>query len=415
MENTALIQNDAVVLAILMAIIYLVFTANRSKQKYLKLFFTFIPPILLCYFVPGVLNTFDIISSKKSAIYPFVSKFLLPVCLLFFTLSLDLKMIRELGPKALLVFLAGTFGVVIGGPLAVAIVGYIHPALIHNIPDLWKGLGTIGGSWIGGGANQTALKEILQPSPGLFSQVVAVDVMVAELWLAVLLWGVTKSTILDRKLRADQKILAQMQEKAISAQSSHLEKISFYNYLELFAVGFMANGLAYFIADIIVPFIQTHYPSLEKLSLTSTTFWVVFLVTIMGIILSKTKYRRLEKSGASEFASLLLYVLIAAIGMQMDLGEALSNGWLFAVGFIWISIHIICVVTAGILLRVPYFVIAVGSQANIGGAASASVVAGAFHSSLVPIGVLFAVLGYALGTYGGYLTALMMQYVQGIF
>ena len=415
MENKALIQNDAVVFAILTAIIYFVFTLNKSKHKSIKLFFTFIPPILLCYFFPGVLNSFGIISGEHSGVYPFVSKYLLPVCLIFFTLSLDLKMIKDLGPKAILVFLAGTFGVIIGGPIAVAIIGAIHPAIFETSPDLWKGLGTIGGSWIGGGANQTALKEILQPSPILFSQVIAVDVLVAEIWLAVLLWGVTKSAKLDQKLRADKKLLAQMHEKAIDAKNSHLEKISFYSYLELFAIGFMGMGLAHFLADLIVPFIKTHYPALEKISLTSNTFWVVFLVTIYGIILSKTKFRRLENHGASEFASLLLYVLIAAIGMQMNLGEALSNLWLFGIGIIWISIHILCVVTAGILLRVPYFMIAVGSQANIGGAASASVVAGAFHPSLVPIGVLFAVLGYALGTYGGYITALLMQLVQNSF
>jgi uncharacterized membrane protein len=412
MENTAFIKNDAVVIAILMAIIYVVFTANKSKNKSAKLFFTFIPPILLCYFIPGLLNSFNFISGESSGVYPFVSKYILPVCLIFFTLSLDLKMIKALGPKAILVFLAGTFGVMIGGPIAVAIVGSVHPELLQNTPDLWKGLGTIGGSWIGGGANQTALKEILQPNGTLYSQVIAVDVVVAELWLATLLWGVTKSKKLDSLLKADKKIIADMQEKAISTQSSHLEKISFYNYLELFAVGFMATGLAYFLADLIVPFIKTNYPSLEKVSLTSTTFWVVSLVTIFGIILSKTKYRKLEKTGASEIASLLLYVLITAIGLQMNLGEALENPWLFVVGILWISIHIICVVTVGILLKVPYFVIAVGSQANIGGAASASVVAGAFHPSLVPIGVIFAVLGYALGTYGGYLTAMMMQFVQ---
>jgi uncharacterized membrane protein len=412
MENTALIKNDAVVFAILMLVIYGVFKASKLNHKSSKIFFSIIPPILMCYFIPGVLNSLNLISGASSAIYPFVSKYLLPTCLLFFTLSLDLDMIKQLGMKSLLVFLAGSFGVIIGGPIALYIVGNMHPELIKNTPDLWRGLGTIAGSWIGGGANQTALKEILQPNATLFSQVIAVDVVIAEIWLAVLLWGVTKSKYLDKRLKADQNLIQDIQEKTLAKQIKVSEKNTFHDYLELFAVGFMCTGLAYFFADLIVPFIKTNYPGLEKISLTSTFFWVVSLVTAFGIILSKTRYRKLEEKGASVFATLLLYVLIAAIGMQMNIGEALSNVWLFAVGAIWISIHVICTVVAGIILRVPYFVIAVGSQANVGGAASASVVAGAFHPSLVPVGVLFAVLGYALGTYGGYLTAILMQYVQ---
>jgi uncharacterized membrane protein len=413
MKPEAIITNDAVVAAILFALLIFIFQLAKSSNKLIQGFFKIFPPILLCYFLPGVLNTFGLISGESSGVYPFVSKYLLPACLLLFTLSLDVEMLKKLGLKALLVFLAGTLGVIIGGPLAVKIVSSFKPEIFYmgTENEVWRGLGTIAGSWIGGGANQTALKEILQPSAYVFSQCVAVDVLVAETWLAVLLIGVVNNHKINKWLGADSAVVEEMKEK-ISALKDQKERIpTFDDYLKLTAVAFVFTGISYFLADIISPFIKENYPYLEKFSLTSNFFWVVFFITIFGVLASRTKLRELEYVGASKIGTLFLYILVASIGMQMDLSAVADNKWLFLVGLIWISIHVIFVVLASKLLKAPFFMLAVGSQANIGGAASASVVAGAFHPALVPIGVIFAVLGYAIGTYGGYLTALLMHWV----
>ena len=208
MKPEPLITNDAVVAAILFAILLFVFEMAKSRNKLIQSFFKFFPPILLCYFLPGLFNTFGLISGQSSGIYPFVSKFLLPACLLLFTLSLDIDMLKKLGLKSLLVFLAGTFGVIIGGPIAVKIVSSFKPEVFYmgTENEVWRGLGTIAGSWIGGGANQTALKEILQPSPYVFSQCVAVDVILAETWLALLLVGVVNNTRINKWLGAIVKL-----------------------------------------------------------------------------------------------------------------------------------------------------------------------------------------------------------------
>ena len=413
MKPEAIITNDAVVAAILFALLIFIFQLAKSSNKLIQGFFKIFPPILLCYFLPGVLNTFGLISGESSGVYPFVSKYLLPACLLLFTLSLDVEMLKKLGLKALLVFLAGTLGVIIGGPLAVKIVSSFKPEIFYTGTEneVWRGLGTIAGSWIGGGANQTALKEILQPSAYVFSQCVAVDVLVAETWLAVLLIGVVNNHKINKWLGADSAVVEEMKEK-ISALKDQKERIpTFDDYLKLTAVAFVFTGISYFLADMISPFIKENYPYLEKFSLTSNFFWVVFFITIFGVLASRTKLRELEYVGALKIGTLFLYILVASIGMQMDLSAVADNKWLFLVGLIWISIHVIFVVLASKLLKAPFFMLAVGSQANIGGAASASVVAGAFHPALVPIGVIFAVLGYAIGTYGGYLTALLMHWV----
>lgn len=407
-----MITNDAVVLGLLMLILAAIFyTADLPG---FKRFYLVVPPLLLCYFIPGLLNSLGVINGAESELYPVVSKYFLPACLVLFTIGMDWKSLARLGPKALAAMLIGTFGIMIGGPLALWIVGTISPATVagEGADAVWRGLATIAGSWIGGGANQTALREVFQPSDALFSQMVAVDVLVAELWMAALIYGAGIASRLDIFLRADSHTVEQVKEHLDAEQKANQKNPMLRDYIFLGAAGFGAMGLAHGLAGIITPFLAQNYPALEKYSLTSNFFWVISIATLIGILLSLTPMRKLEYYGASRLGSVFLYVLVATIGMQMDLGAVADNPGLFAIGLIWISIHGIILIIACKWLKIPFFFLAVGSQANVGGSASASVVAAAFHPSLAPVGVLLAILGYAIGTYGGYLTALMMQWIS---
>jgi uncharacterized membrane protein len=405
--------NDATVLGLLLLVLALVFYSSTIQTRFWQRFYTIIPPLLLCYFIPGLLNSFGVISGNESKLYTVVSQYFLPACLVYFTISMDIKALLRLGPKALMVFLAGALGVMIGGPIAVFVVKLISPETVGGIgaDATWRGLATIAGSWIGGGANQTALKEVFQPSDKLFSQAIAVDVIVAEIWMAVLIYGAGFSKKIDQWTGADASAIEALKDK-LEKEQQESQHVSTLNDLVLIAaIGFGTTGLAHLLADHIAPFIKNNYPSLEKFSLTSSFFWVVALVTMMGIGLSFTRLRRVEFAGASRIGSLFLYVLIATIGMKMDLFAIAENPMLFLVGLIWIAVHAVVIMVVAKAIKAPFFFAAVGSQANIGGAASAPVVAAAFHPSLASVGVLLAILGYALGTYGGYLTGLMMQLI----
>ena len=179
----------------------------------------------------------------------------------------------------------------------------------------------------------------------------------------------------------------------------------------ILAVGLGATGLAHFLTAPLVAWIGSLPAAwrLQDYSLTSNFFWIVVFATTIGLLLSFTRARTLEGAGASKIGSVMLYVLVATIGMQMDLSALLDRPWLFLLGLIWILVHAGLMLLVARLIRAPLFFLAVGSQANIGGAASAPVVASAFHPALAPVGVLLAVLGYALGTYCAYLTGLMLR------
>ena len=181
-QHTPLITNDAVVLGILLIILGVIFITSSSEKAFYKKFYSIVPSILLFYFIPALLNTFDIISGESSNLYTIASRYLLPASLVLLTLSINFVALKKLGSKAIIMFLAGTLGIVIGGPLALYIVGNFFPEVaLSNGEEVWKGLSTIAGSWIGGGANQTAMLEVFGASKSLFAQMIAVDVLVANL------------------------------------------------------------------------------------------------------------------------------------------------------------------------------------------------------------------------------------------
>ena len=408
-----LIKNDAVLLGVLMVILGFIFKTSSGKNPFWQKFYKVIPMLLMCYFVPSLLTTFKIADAENSNLYYVASRFMLPASLILLTLSIDLKEVIKLGPKALVMFITGTVGVVIGGPLAILIVSIFSPEIIGGVgpEEVWRGMTTIAGSWIGGGANQAAMYEIFKPSDSLYSIMITVDVIVAEIWMAFLLIGVGKSAQLDRFFKADATAVNVLKKKMHDFSLSIARIPSLTDIMVILGIGFGLTGLAHLFSDGLALFFQEKLPFLERFSLTTKFFWLIVLATSFGLILSFTKARNYEGAGASRIGSVFIYFLVATIGMKMDITEIFSNPGLFVVGGIWMAIHVILLIIIAKLIKAPYFFLAVGSKANIGGAASAPVVAAAFHPSLAPVGVLLAVLGYALGTYGAWICGLLMQTV----
>ena len=409
-----LFTNDAVVLGILLGILSFVFLTGRSEHPFWKKFYKYVPTLLLCYFIPSIFNSLGIFSGESSRLYFVASRYLLPTSLVLLTISIDLPSIIKLGPKALVMFFTGTAGIIIGGPLAIMVVSVFAPDIVGGAgPEaVWRGLTTVAGSWIGGGANQAAMKEIFNVGDGLFSAMIAVDVIVANIWLAFLLYGVGIHKQIDEKLQADTSAISELKEKIEAYRSQIMRIPDLTDTIKLMSVGFGVTAFAHFGSDLIAPWIAVNAPGLEKFSLTSGFFWLIVISTTIALGLSFTQARELEGIGASRYGSVFLYVLVATIGMKMDLMAIFENPGLFLVGLIWMAIHAILLIGVAKLIKAPFFFMAVGSQANVGGAASAPIVASAFHPSLAPVGVLLAVLGYAVGTYGAWFCGMLMQVIS---
>ena len=403
--------NDAIVFGILMSILGFVFITSTSKKPLWVKFYKYVPALLLCYFIPSIFNSLGIISGNNSNLYFVASRYLLPTSLALLTISIDLKEIRKLGSKALILFFTGTLGIIIGGPIAILIVLSTNPALIagSDLDSVWRGLSTVAGSWIGGGANQAAMKEVFQVDNEIFSAMVAVDVIVANIWMAFLLYGAGINDKIDNWLHADSSSIDVLKNKIEAYQAQIMKIPNTADTMRVLSIGFGITAVAHFGADLIAPWIFQNAPLLAKFSLTSKFFWLIVISTTLAVFLSFTKARELEGVGASRIGSVFIYILVATIGMKMNILAIFDNPGLFIVGLIWMMIHAVMLISVAKFIKAPFFFMAVGSQANVGGAASAPIVASAFHPSLAPVGVLLAVLGYAMGTYGAWLCGVLMQ------
>lgn len=460
-SDVPLITNDAVVFGILAALLLAIFRFGEHPigEKIYKV----IPALLLCYFLPSLLSTFGIISPKwvdvasasealvnagydlsgvesfkdfknfvlsreipsefidpyigSSRLYFMASRYLLPGSLILLTLSISLKEVFRLGPKALIMFFTGTLGIIIGGPLAILIFSFFAPDVVGGAPphEVWRGMTTIAGSWIGGGANQAAMFEIFRGDENLitgsmYSMMITVDIIVAEVWMFFLLLGVGKSKAIDRFFKADASSVDTLKNH-MHEFSQRIARIpSFTDFMVILGIAFGLTGLAHLLSEPIAQGITENAPYLaETFSLGSGFFWLIVFATTFGILLSFTNARNFEGAGASKVGSVFIYILVATIGMKMNVLAVFENPAIFLVGLTWMIIHVLLLVVVAKLIRAPFFFLAVGSKANVGGAASAPVVAAAFHPSLAPVGVLLAVLGYALGTYGALICGYLMQ------
>ncbi|MFT7900574.1 DUF819 family protein [Tenacibaculum ascidiaceicola] len=426
-----LFTNDAIVFGILMISLGFVFYTESKTSGFWHKFYKIVPGLFMAYFIPAIFTTLGVISPEwettsaagevvknKSQLYYVSSRFLLPAALVLMTLSIDLRAIFNLGSKALIMFFTGTVGIVIGGPIAILLISAFSPETVGGagFDAVWRGLSTLAGSWIGGGANQTAMLEIYKYNPAKYGGMVFVDIVVANIWMAIILIGIGKKDKIDKWLKADTSAIEDLKQRVSNFTQSVKRTPTLTDFIIMLAIAFGTVGFGHFAGAYLSDIFASITASMESQTwrnifsfLGSNFFWLISISTIAAVILSFTKAKNYEGAGASKIGSIFIYVLVATIGMKMDLTLIFDNVGLIAIGLVWMAIHAGLLILVAKLIRAPYFFLAVGSQANVGGAASAPIVAQAFHPSLATVGVLLAVFGYAIGTVGAILCTILME------
>ncbi|MFV0530173.1 MAG: DUF819 domain-containing protein [Flavobacteriales bacterium] len=417
-KKVPLFTDDVIVFGLLMLCLAFVFYTSSLNSPAWKKFYTLAPALLMCYLLPAVLNSLNIISSDVSKLYTMAKNYLLPASLILLTLSIDVKGLINLGWRPVAMFLTGTLGIIIGGPLSILIVSIFWPDAVGGIgyDAVWRGLSTLAGSWIGGGANQAAMLEIYGYNQEKYGAMVLVDIVVANIWMAFLLFGIGKKDRIDKWLKADSSAIDELQRKVENYSAGITKTATLKDLIIMGGIAFLSVAFSHYFADIISSFLKENSkavsdPTSYVNSFGSKFFWMIVLTTVIGLVMSLTSLRKFEGVGASKIGSVFIYILVATIGMKMDIFAIFQkeNLGLFLVGIIWMIIHVALLFFVAKLICAPYFFLAVGSKANVGGAASAPVVAAAFSPSLAPVGVILAVFGYALGTFGAMLCTILMQ------
>jgi len=366
------------------------FLEERTKWK----LFDYFPPLIFIYAIPAVMSNTGILT-KTSEVYDWLSSTVLPMFLVIMLLKVDVvSTVRVMG-RGIFVMLFGTAGVVLGAPIAFLLVQNKLPE------DTWKAFGTLAGSWIGGTGNMAAVAEGLKTSGQGFGLAVLGDNLVYIVWLPILLGSKNFSKFFNRLMRVDSKRI-QMLEMAQAGADDQQQSVRMRHFLYLLVLGFVCTWAA--------GILSVRLPELKPVLTASS--WKILLITTMGLLLSLTPARRIPAS--HELAMALVYIFVANMGARADVsGLTGSAGWFILGCYVWIAVHGAFCVLGAYLLRVDVHSTAIASAANIGGAASAPVVASHHNQKLVPASILMALMGYAVGNYGAFLAAWLCYTLTG--
>jgi uncharacterized membrane protein len=391
-----LITDPMAVLAYLGAVLAGVFWL--SERPALKKVFNFTPPVIYCYFVPTISTTLGILP-PSSPVYDWMTRYLLPFALLLLMVTVDVRSILKLGKTAIAMVTAGAVGIILGAQVAFLVFGRWLPV------DGWKGLAALSGSWIGGTANMVAIAESVGTPDAVFGPVIVVDTVVGYGWMGVLLLLTAFQGRFDRRLHADLS--------AIEDTNRRLAEVESVRHPSTVADLAIILGLG-LLGAIAAVFLGNKLPTLGDPTIISHTTWAVLIVVTGGLVLSFTRARKLDEVGASRLGYVALFLMLTGIGAQGDLRAVLAAPAFFFAGVLWIGVHALVLLLAARLLRAPFFFVATGSMANIGGVGTAPIVAGIYHPAMAPVGLLMAVAGYILGIYGGLAAAWMLGLLSGL-
>ncbi|HUP60029.1 MAG TPA: DUF819 family protein [Thermoanaerobaculia bacterium] len=382
--------SPAAVLAVLAAVAAFFFWLEQTTRWKL---FNFLPPLLFIYTTPLVLSNTGILPQKSPA-YDALNQFGLPVFITLLLLSVDVGAAIRIMGKGVFVMLLGTVGVIVGAPIGYFVVHRFLP------PDAWKGFGALAGSWIGGTGNMAAVAGGLETPPEIFGLAVLADNVVYVVWLPILLTSKALAERFNKWARVKEGRVEKMEAAAQAEASSKTETpVMMRHFIYLGALALASTAIAAWLAP--------KLPVVEPILSTST--WRVLIVTTIGIALSFTAARSLPRS--HEVAMAIVYIFVAGMGARASLAGLADAPAFLAGAFIWIFVHGLFCLGGAWLFRVDVHSAAIASAANIGGAASAPVVAAYHRESLVPASILMALIGYAIGNYGAFLAARLCYWV----
>jgi len=381
-----MIDHPVLIVIVLLAIEALVLWLSRHERT--KRCFDLLPAVFWIYFLPMLAATFGLIATK-SPVYGLITTWLLPASLVLLLLPVDLKAILRLGPTALAMFFIGAAGIVAGTAIAFA----LFKPLVGQ--QFWSGFGALSASWTGGSANMIAVKEALPVPDEVFAPMVIVDTVVPYLWMGFIIAMVGLQPAFDRWNRSDRAILERLDAQVVKHLETCVSRRTAAGIVLSLGVAFAGGGAAQLIAR--------QLPQIRDL--VSSYTWTIMIVTLIGILLSFSPVRSLERAGASRTGYELLYFVLTAIGAKASVASIGSAMVLIAAGLLIVAVHAAVLLLGARVMRAPMFLVAAASQANIGGVASAPVVAEVYHPGLASVGLLLAILGNIVGTWLGILCA----------
>jgi uncharacterized membrane protein len=390
-------------MTVLIAVVAFWFWLERSARWKL---FEYLPPLVFIYATPVLLSNFGVIPYESGA-YDFLRHYGLPMFIVLMLIKVDVVAAVRIMGKGVFVMLLGSIGVVFGGVMAYKLgqtltFGDYFPLA----QDSWRAFGTLAGSWIGGTGNMTAAHAGLEGTPADLTMAAAADQMIYLIWLPILLGSKSFANKFNRWARVPAGRIEAMESAAANFKSSESPPtMTSLLYLALLAIGFTWISLG--LSEVLPPVV------VGGATVITAGTWLILLVTTFALLASVTPARKLP--AAQPIAMAIIYVYVARVGATMDLSVVDWDKMIgfIAMAYVWIAIHGAFILTGAWIFRVDVHTVAIASAANIGGAASAPIVAAHHRETLVPASILMALIGYALGNYLAILTGRIGQLIGG--
>ncbi len=387
-----MLTNPVLIVIFLLILEALVLYASRRKS--LSRLFAVVSPIFWIYFLPLLASICGIIDSR-APVLGYITQYILPGCLLLLLMSVDLPAVLRLGGRALAMFFIGAFGIMLG-----AVVSFlIFKTFVGS--RFWGGFGALSASWTGGSANMIAVKEALSVPDAVFAPMVVVDTVIPYLWMGILIAAAHWQGVFDAWNKSDRQVMEDLHWR-IQFGKTVSRRISPGMAIVLLLIAGTGAFVSRAVAGLL-PVIPGVF---------STYAWTIVIVTLMGLALSFTPAKRLESSGSSRIGGYLLYFVLTAIGARAALADMGSAAILIVAGLVIVAIHVAILLAGAKLLKAPLFLVATASQANIGGVASAPVVAAVYEPGLASVGLLLAILGNIVGTYLGIICGQICRFLE---
>lgn len=371
---------------------FLIYLPKIWKGKASDIFFSFAPPVVLIYLVMMILCTFKVWDIAATApTYSALKNPILYAMVFIMLLRCDMKKIVKLGPKMLIGFFSATFSIGLGFLVSHMILGNL---LGENS---WKSLGALCGSWMGGGGNMLAIQAALEVSEADMGYALVMDSVCASFYVMFLLWAIGFSKIFNKWTKADTKALDEVGASLEEETKANISPVTFQNMILILGMGLVVSAFSQYLGG----FLSGIVPFFDKGT------WTVLVITVLGTSLALTPIGKLR--GIEEISNVMLYITIALIASRADLTAMENAHWWLLAGFIILIIHVFIMIILAKLLRLDIFTCCVASLANVGGTATAPVLAGTYNSALVPVGIVMALLGYIIGTPGGLIVSKLME------
>ncbi|MBM7649571.1 putative membrane protein [Bacillus ectoiniformans] len=356
-------------------------------------FFKYVPGIILIYVGAALMKTFGVFSASESVetAYSTIRGLLLPAMLMLMLLQCDLRKIMRLGPKMLLTFFAASISIVGGFAITYALLQGFYAE------GTWQAFAALNASWTGGSANMVILQGILDVPENIFGYALIMDTVNYSVWVMFLFWLVPFGMKFNKWTKADTTYFDQITAELEAEEAENKKEFGF---VEL--IGFLALGL---IVSAVASKISGNLPELG--AAVNATTWTIIIASVVGLILAVTKVGKMP--GSMEISKVMLYIIIGLIASHADFSQLFQAPIYIISGFMILFFHGLIMVILAKVFKLDLFTMGVASLANIGGVASAPILAGAFNRALIPVGILMAVLGSLLGTYYGILSSYILS------